>query len=183
MDNGMMHIDVPKDLGWAADVEMQRAVKEHKSGKRTILSGEAMAKRIDDNFAGIASAYPTKFPTVHTTCPQSLDLTGNNHARCVAMLLGHAVPFDVWIAGDSIHMEPTEAVLNLDLVQALAEKLLNEALSAHGFSSMARIQCGSGIAVVAVHSEYRCKMWVGANAHTLVLDVTDIHGHVHMHVI
>jgi hypothetical protein len=183
MAHGIINIDLPKDIGLLADVEAHRAVKDHESGRRTMMSGDKMAKRIDDNFSGMASALPMKLPTAHTRCPRFLDLTGSNRPTCIVMLGGHVVPFAVWIAGGTVHMEPTKAILNLNLIQTTAEKTLSESLSESGLPSMTKVECGSGIAVVAVHSKYTCKMWVGADAHTLVLDVTDIYGHVNMHII
>jgi hypothetical protein len=176
-DNGIIDEALPKDIAKFADKGIQAIIKTHRSGNRTITSGIEMANRINNGLNVWESTVPTKISAGIASCPATLDLTGNNRPTCVIRYGSRKLDYAVWIDSGGLHWQPIEAMIDLQQIQGGAQKMLSVSTTA-----MTTVVCGSGVVVVAVHSTIRCKVWIGAETHTLVLDVVDVYGHVNMHL-
>lgn len=164
---------------------LSEAVRQHKSGARTTISGSFLERYIQDYLKGQQPAYQGDAQAFgNVTCPSSIELTGSNRGECTVLIAGQLAHYSIWIDHfDSFQVQRIDALIDLSSAQQVATSTLNQALEEHGYSERVNVQCGSGLLVARVPSHFYCKMLVGLEPAKLVGTVEDSRGFVNYHVI
>jgi hypothetical protein len=133
------------------------AVKEHESGKPTHMSGSMLAQYIDTSLKAELSQQQVAIG--HTVCPTSVDLSGSHRGLCKLSLQGQHPRVAVWIDHinkGSFHWLPIDATFDLEKLSNILTDQLNGSLQQNGFTSVAKVSCGSGTIVVPAPGTIMC---------------------------
>jgi hypothetical protein len=160
------------------DVTLSGIVRRHRSGALTLVAGSFLASYIDDFIAEAPRSSPSATPKLGLArCPTTVDLTGKKRGQCVVPLASQDIRFGIWIDElGNFQVRPIDAIISMPLVQDMAEKQLNVALSENGFSQVAKIECGRGFVVMRVPNHFYCNATIGDRPDRLLVDVKDSRG-------
>lgn len=173
-DNGLLTLTNPAGLH---SNQLERALTEvsrrHRSGARVVVAGSLLSSFIDNAISKeLATYWGPRRDVGKARCPSSVNLTGTKRALCFGSVDGHDVRYAVWIdESGSFHYQRLDAIISMALLKEETEKNLNQSLEEHGFSTVVKVDCGTGVVVVPAPSHFFCKLMLGTKPARLLVEV------------
>ncbi len=158
------------------------ALTKHKEGEPVILKGSELEAYLSRSYLPLSPMAAR----LTASCPESVDLSGRNHAICLLHIRGLNVSQRIDISinePNGFHELPLDAIIDKQRVQQLAQNDLNRRLRENGDAADATVDCGVGIIAVPAPGQFTCKATVGGKAYILIVGVEDFKGTVHWHAV
>jgi hypothetical protein len=155
--------ETPEQLAW------DRAAAKHKRGEQTFVPGSLVegeirsAEREDQDLRETAKTNSGHLALTGVTCPQTIDVSGIRHGRCLEYISGKPLRVDIWIdkTGSWNEISLDNAYYLPDITRYAVE-YYRKLLLAGGFIRNIRVNCGAGrLIIVTPPATQKCSIKTG----------------------
>jgi hypothetical protein len=180
LDEGAARVARPARVSPTSRRFLADALAMHDRGERVILTGSDVDAYLDRFY--LSTLHANRPGTV--ACPQSVDLSGENHVICAIQWQGNLTQhIDIFLLGDNYTVLRQEAIVDRPRVSQTVEASLNRQSVDRGDPADAKVDCGPGLKVVAVNGRFSCPATANGDSFTIIFTVENADGLVNWYVL